>query len=82
MENPCYVASHYNIQKEQALPFCSPGFVGFVNGKRPGKAETKQHHNFKNAHNYSLMLDATFYFPKTDHNIKKIWQPIFLDSQV
>jgi hypothetical protein len=56
MENPSYVTSHYDVQKEQALPLCSPGFIGFVNRKRPGKAETKQHNDFKNAHKYSSML--------------------------
>jgi hypothetical protein len=58
MENPRYIAGQHDIQKEQALPLCGPGFVGFVNGKRPGQAETKQHNDFKNAHKYSLMLKA------------------------
>jgi hypothetical protein len=55
MENPCYITGQYDIQKHQAFPLRGTGFVGFINGKRPRKAEAKQHDDFKNAHKYSSM---------------------------
>ncbi len=55
---PLQKAPASTTYKKQAFPFCGAGFVGFINGKRAGKTETKQHNDFKNAHKYSLMLNA------------------------
>ncbi|MDD4531816.1 MAG: hypothetical protein PHH21_03910, partial [Candidatus Pacebacteria bacterium] len=72
MQNSRHIACGDNVQKYQAFPLRGTGCIAFIDGKRPGTAETDHHNNFKNIHNNFLISYPDgfllFSFPFRDIN--------------
>ncbi len=50
VQDACDITEDDDNEKERAFSFHGPGYIGFVNGKRPCGSKTKEHKGFKDTH--------------------------------